>query len=141
MSAATGRLPALTKPFPLAEEQVAAYRRDGHVLLRGVASREEIAAFRPAIAEAVEALARRHRPQGRFDDYGRLFTQVTNHWRLSETARGFVFARRSADIAARLMGVPAVRLYHDQALFKERGARPRPGTRTTTTGRSTPITR
>jgi ectoine hydroxylase-related dioxygenase (phytanoyl-CoA dioxygenase family) len=35
--------------------------------------------------------------------------------------RAFVFARRFAKIAADLMGVPAVRLYHDQALYKEPG--------------------
>jgi ectoine hydroxylase-related dioxygenase (phytanoyl-CoA dioxygenase family) len=31
----------------------------------------------------------------------------------------FVFARRFAEVAARLLGVEKVRLYHDQALFKE----------------------
>jgi ectoine hydroxylase-related dioxygenase (phytanoyl-CoA dioxygenase family) len=33
----------------------------------------------------------------------------------------FVLARRFARVAAALLGVPAVRLYHDQALFKEPG--------------------
>ena len=33
----------------------------------------------------------------------------------------FVFARRFAKVAAELLGVPGVRLYHDQALFKEAG--------------------
>jgi len=35
--------------------------------------------------------------------------------------RAFVHARRFAHAAARLMGVVAVRIYHDQALFKEPG--------------------
>lgn len=33
----------------------------------------------------------------------------------------FVFAKRFAKVAAQLMGVAGVRLYHDQALFKEPG--------------------
>ena len=42
-------------------------------------------------------------------------------WRQNETAKAFVFSRRFARAAAELMGVAGVRLYHDQALFKEPG--------------------
>jgi len=38
----------------------------------------------------------------------------------------FVFAKRFAKLAADLMGVPGVRLYHDQALFKEPGGKRTP---------------
>ena len=119
-------LSSLDDLYPLGDDAVASYRRDGHVLLRGVASPEEVACYRPAIVKAVEAVARSHDPQGRLDDYGSLFTQVTNLWRLSEEARALVFAPRFAGIAAGLLGVPAVRLYHDQALFKEPGGRRTP---------------
>ena len=44
-----------------------------------------------------------------------------NLWTHDEGVRAFVFARRFAKVAADLMGVEAVRLYHDQALFKEPG--------------------
>jgi ectoine hydroxylase-related dioxygenase (phytanoyl-CoA dioxygenase family) len=40
--------------------------------------------------------------------------------------RRFTTARRFARVAAELLGVPAVRLYHDQALFKEAGGGPTP---------------
>ena len=44
--------PILSSDYPLGEESVALFRRDGHVLLRGVATPDEIAAFRPVILAA-----------------------------------------------------------------------------------------
>lgn len=46
---------------------------------------------------------------------------MTNLWRSSEIAREFVFDKRLASLAAQLLGVEHVRLYHDQALYKESG--------------------
>lgn len=74
----------------------------------------------------VDAVASAGDPQGRIDDYGELFTQVTNAWRRSERVRSFVFDPRFARAAAELLGVSGVRLYHDQALVKEPGGRPTP---------------
>ena len=55
-----------------------------------------------------------------------MFTQVTNVWRVHETVRAFIFAKRFARLAAELLGVQGVRLYHDQALIKEPGGKPTP---------------
>jgi ectoine hydroxylase-related dioxygenase (phytanoyl-CoA dioxygenase family) len=96
-----------------------AFDRDGHVLVRGIASQEEIDRYRPVIENVVQSV--KHDPQGRIDDYSKLFTQVTNVWRISDAAREIVFSRRFAEVAAQLLGVPSVRLYHDQALFKPAG--------------------
>jgi len=96
------------------------FARDGHVLVRDIASRQEIADYRPIIKAVVENKS--DDPQGRIDDYSKLFTQVTNVWRLSEEAREIVFSRHFASVAAQLLRVPSVRLYHDQALFKPPGA-------------------
>ncbi len=49
-----------------------------------------------------------------------------NLWTKDTSVRKFVLARRFARIAAELMGVKGVRLYHDQALFKEAGGGPTP---------------
>ncbi|HET7710385.1 MAG TPA: phytanoyl-CoA dioxygenase family protein [Thermoanaerobaculia bacterium] len=97
------------------------FRREGHVLLPHVASREEVARWKPVVERTVENVTGRSDPQGRIDDYSRLFTQVTNIWRIDPDAREIVFNRRFASIAAQLLGVPHVRLYHDQALFKPSG--------------------
>jgi len=121
MTYTTGALPDLSEPYHVSEEQAAAYRRDGHVLLRAVCTPAEIARWRPALLAAVERNNTERRPLEERDTYGKAFLQVMNLWETDESVRGFVLARRFAGIAARLMGVPRVRLYHDQALFKEAG--------------------
>lgn len=95
------------------------FERDGHVRIGSIVSRGEIASFRPVIRRIVESM--KDQKQGRIDDYSKLFAQVTNIWRMSDAARAIVFDRRFARVAAQLLGVPSVRLYHDQALFKPAG--------------------
>jgi ectoine hydroxylase-related dioxygenase (phytanoyl-CoA dioxygenase family) len=112
----------LDSDYPLDAAQADRFRRDGHVVVRGLATRDELQAYRPVIESVVKEVTQRHDPQGRIDDYSKLFTQVTNIWRLNESARRLVFSRRFAGAAARLLGTPSVRLYHDQALFKPAGA-------------------
>src|SRR6266852_768399 len=97
-----------------------AFERDGHIHVHGLASRHAIAQYRAVIVAVVETA--KDQPQGRIDDYSKLFTQVTNLWRISDAARQIVFSRRFAKAAAQLLGVSSVRLYHDQALFKPPGA-------------------
>jgi ectoine hydroxylase-related dioxygenase (phytanoyl-CoA dioxygenase family) len=113
-------------PYPLSEEQCLAYRRDGHIILRGVASAEEIAHARPVITRLTDEVAASRNVQGRVSGYAAMFTQVTNLWRMDPVAQEFVFGRRFARIAAELMGTAGVRLYHDQALIKEPGGKPTP---------------
>jgi ectoine hydroxylase-related dioxygenase (phytanoyl-CoA dioxygenase family) len=60
------------------------------------------------------------------DTYGKAFLQIMNLWVRDEAVKRYVLARRFAKIAAELMGVSGVRLYHDQALFKEAGGGPTP---------------
>lgn len=114
-------LPSLSGDYALPADVVAAYRRDGHCLLRGVAAAGEIAAYRPVITGVVDEYRSGLKPLVERDTYGKAFVQIGNLWKKSEAAAGFVLARRFAGIAAALMGVPGVRLYHDQALFKEAG--------------------
>lgn len=90
------------------------------MLVRGIAPREEVASFGPVVRRVVESM--KDAKQGRIDDYTKLFTQVTNIWRVNDAARTIVFDRRFARTAAQLLGVDSVRLYHDQALFKPPGA-------------------
>ncbi len=114
-------VPDLSRPYPLPAERVQAYQRDGHVLVPGLATPDEVSAFRPALLEAGEATRFDRRPLEERDTYGRAFIQMFNLWRHNERAQAFVFARRFAQVAAELLGVRGVRLYHDQALFKESG--------------------
>ncbi len=111
----------LTASYPLAAETIAAFQADGHVLLREVLARDDVAHLAPALRDTARRLQHESRPLAERDTYGRAFLQAINLWRADDTARSFVLARRFAAIAARLLGVERVRLYHDQALFTEGG--------------------
>ena len=114
-------LPELTSDYPLTPEQGAQFRRDGHLLLRGVGTKDEIAAYRPVILEARDKYGAEATPLAQRDTYGKAFLKGLNLWPKVEGVRRFVLARRFAKIAADLLGVDGVRVYHDQALLKEPG--------------------
>lgn len=111
----------LDTDYALSDEDIARYRNDGFVKLKNVLLPETVEAFEPAITSKVIELNTQHLPMEERDTYQRAFLQVENLWRHSETVRRFVFSRRLAQIAAKLMEVRAVRIFHDQALYKEAG--------------------
>jgi ectoine hydroxylase-related dioxygenase (phytanoyl-CoA dioxygenase family) len=111
----------LNQDYVLTEEQITSYRQDGHLLLKGVATQSIIVQYRPIIQSEVTRLNNETRPLHERDTYGKAFIQISNLWENSESVRPLVFMRRFAKIAAQLMGVSGVRMYHDQALFKEPG--------------------
>ncbi|MBS1726675.1 MAG: phytanoyl-CoA dioxygenase family protein [Armatimonadetes bacterium] len=114
-------LPDLSTPYDLGSEQVASYRKNGHVLLRGVASPQEVQVYRDLITKSTQELAKTYKPMAERDTYGKAFIQNMNLWVNDEGVRRFSLSRRFAKIAADLMGVEGVRVYHDQALYKEPG--------------------
>src|ERR687884_2235814 len=105
----------------MAAAAIARYQSDGHILLRCVASAAEVAAYGPHISGAALRYSTETRPLHERNTYGKAFLQVINLWERDEVVRRFVLARRFGKIAADLMGVDGVRLFHDQALFKEPG--------------------
>jgi ectoine hydroxylase-related dioxygenase (phytanoyl-CoA dioxygenase family) len=111
----------LHTPYDLAAGVVQRYNQDGYVKLRQALSPELIARYEPEITGEVIRLNTQQLPLSERDTYSRAFLQVTNLWRHSTAVSAFVHSRRLAGIAAQLMGVRAVRLYHDQALYKEAG--------------------
>ena len=114
-------LPVLATEYSLAAEQRESYQRDGHVLLRDVAARDEIAPYRRVIVAAAQRYNTETRGIEERDTYGKAFLQIMNLWAKDEAVKRFTLAHRFAHIAAQLMGVEKVRIYHDQALFKEAG--------------------
>ena len=120
------QLPSLDDVKQLPAENIAEFQELGHTLIRGVLSPEEIAAYRPVIVGAAERYNTEKRKLRDRDTYGKAFLQIMNLWQVDAEARKFVLAKRLAKIAADLMGVENVRLYHDQALFKEAGGGPTP---------------
>jgi ectoine hydroxylase-related dioxygenase (phytanoyl-CoA dioxygenase family) len=108
-------------PFRLDPEAKDQFERQGFVRLHHVLSPETIRHFEPEITAKVIELNTLHLPMEERSTYQKAFLQVTNLWRQSETVRQLVLSQRLARIAAELMGVDGVRLYHDQALYKETG--------------------
>ena len=111
--------PQLDAGLDLSEQVVETYGRDGYVRLRSVLDPDVLAAYGAEITRLTLALNTQDKPLEERDTYDRAFLQVMNLWRGSEMVRRFVFGRRLAHIAAQLMGVRGVRLYHDQSLYKE----------------------
>jgi ectoine hydroxylase-related dioxygenase (phytanoyl-CoA dioxygenase family) len=108
----------------LTPQQVEEFRRDGFVVVPGLLSADELRRYGSAVDEAV---ARRSRADTRTlaqkSRYEQSFTQCQNLWEDSPGVRQLSFHPLLGETAARLLGVEAVRLWHDQALYKEPGGR------------------
>ncbi len=111
----------LDTPYPLSAGQCEVFRRDGHLYLPQLATSDETAFYREEIDALVSRMNTERRRLEDRDTYGKAFLQIFNLWRESERMRHFVLAKRFGNVAAQLMGVDRVRIYHDQALFKEAG--------------------
>jgi len=109
----------LDEPFLLSTEQINFFRQNGFVKLKNVLSPEAIAYLNATISDEVQRLNSQHLPLEQRDTYGKAFLQIMNIWTKSQSVKEIVFSKRLAKIAADLLGVSGVRLYHDQALYKE----------------------
>jgi ectoine hydroxylase-related dioxygenase (phytanoyl-CoA dioxygenase family) len=109
----------LETPYTLPEEAIAFYRTNGYVKLKQVLSPAVLDHYGPILTDLVFRLNTLIKPMEERTTYERAFLQIMNLWQEDEQARAFVFSKRLAKIAADLMGVEGVRLYHDQALYKE----------------------
>ncbi len=100
--------------------------RDGHVTLRGVLSAREVLAVRAAVQRAIARVPALVPTEQEGTAYARAFAQHMNLWRVDAEVARFTRSPRLGRLAALLLGVPAVRLYHDQALIKPAGGGPTP---------------
>lgn len=112
-------LSCLDAPYPLTDDQVAFYREHAYIKLKHVLPEDVLAHFNRVITEQVVALNTMHVPMEERSTYDRAFLQVMNLWTQSEAVKPLVFSKRLAQLATDLMGISGVRLYHDQALYKE----------------------
>ena len=111
----------LDSPYPLTDTQIAHYRKHGYVKLKNVLSPEVLAHYGPEITRLVKELNTQNVPMEERSTYNKAFLQIPNLWTHSEVVREFALGKRLGRIAAELMGVTGVRMYHDQALYKEPG--------------------
>ncbi|MEY3646134.1 MAG: hypothetical protein RL127_842 [Bacteroidota bacterium] len=122
----------LTNHYTLGADQIAEFQQNGHIYLPNILSKEVLEPYRQAILTWSSEFQAKQKPIEERDTYGKAFLQMMNLWEedakvrefvLAKDAkvREFVLAKRFGQIAADLLGVKKVRLYHDQALFKEPG--------------------
>jgi ectoine hydroxylase-related dioxygenase (phytanoyl-CoA dioxygenase family) len=108
-------------PYSLSSEQIAFYQANRYIKLKNVLSPDVLGYYRDCIGAFVAEKSRNRPSLENRDTYGKAFIQVFNLWRESAEIRELVFSKRLAGIAAGLMQTEGVRIYHDQALFKEGG--------------------
>jgi ectoine hydroxylase-related dioxygenase (phytanoyl-CoA dioxygenase family) len=108
----------------VSSELITDFRRDGYVVVPDLLDAEEVVRFGAAVDGAVTRRSR-HDTRALVEKtrYEQSFTQCQNLWEDSPDVRPLTFHPRVAETAARLLGVDAVRLWHDQALYKEAGGR------------------
>jgi ectoine hydroxylase-related dioxygenase (phytanoyl-CoA dioxygenase family) len=111
----------LDSPYPLTPEQIARFRRDGFVKLKDVLSAATLARYGREITRLTIDLNTEQRPLHERSTYDKAFLQVMNLWEQSPLVGRFVMGQRLARLAAELLEVDGVRLYHDQSLYKEPG--------------------
>jgi ectoine hydroxylase-related dioxygenase (phytanoyl-CoA dioxygenase family) len=126
MSTQISQLPKLDDFKKVPAENVDEFLEKGHTLVKGILSPDEIAVYRPVIVDAAQEYNTERRKMQDRDTYGKAFLQIMNLWRVDEGVKRFVLSKRLAIIAADLLGVENVRIFHDQALFKEAGGGPTP---------------
>lgn len=112
---------ALAKPYQLTDEQIAFYQENRYIKLKQVFDEATISFFNEAISKRVELMKHEDKPLEERSTYGKAFLQLFNLWREDEMVKEFIFSSRLAKIASDLMQTAGVRIYHDQALFKEGG--------------------
>lgn len=114
----------MTSLATLTPSLVEDFRRDGFVVVPGLLSADERRRYGSAVDEAVEARSKHDtRTLAEKSRYEQSFIQCQNLWEDSAGVRALTFHSRLGETAARLLGVDAVRLWHDQALYKEPGGR------------------
>ena len=111
----------LDAPFQLTPAQIDFYAEMGYIKLKHVLSPQLLEHYRSIIHSRVTELSADALPMDQRTTYGKAFLQIMNLWTESPDVQEFVFGKRLARIAAELMTVSGVRIYHDQALYKEPG--------------------
>jgi len=112
--------PLLDEPYRVTAAQCEQFRENGFIKLSEVFDAGTLNHFEQEITSLTFA----HNPHANTamadrDTYSKAFIQVGNLWQKGAEAKRFTFSRRLAGIAATLLGTRGVRLWHDQALYKE----------------------
>ena len=108
--------PNIDNIFDLEKEKINFFWKNGFVILKNVLSKEEIEIYRQEIKKVSE-----ERNKNKDKEFGGAFYQALNIRFDSKGVEQFCLSKRLGKIAADLMKVNAVRIFHEQAIFKHPG--------------------
>jgi len=108
----------------LTPDLIASFERDGYVLTPDIFSKEELDEFGSAVDRAVAGrTADDHRTLADKGLYEQSFVQCMRLWETDPDVAPLTFHSALAEAASELLGIERVRLWQDQALYKEPGGR------------------
>ncbi|MCY4061875.1 MAG: phytanoyl-CoA dioxygenase family protein [Chloroflexi bacterium] len=114
----------LDEPYAFDQSKIDEYREKGYVKLEEIITGAPLAYYRELIGLAVgHRFKDDQRALSEKRVYEQSFLQAFNLWPHYPAIAEFVQCRRFADAARRLMQVEGVKLWFDQALYKEPGGR------------------
>lgn len=111
----------LQEPYSISDEQVSYFDKNRFIKLKQVLNKETVEFFANRITQKVHELSGEKRALEERDTYGMAFLQIFNLWKEDDAIRELIFSKRIAGIATALLQTKGVRMYHDQALYKEPG--------------------
>ncbi len=107
--------------YEVSAEQVQAFQENGYAIVPGVFSSNLLVQVGGRIRRIVENYQVEQPSLAERNTYGKAFLQIGSLWRQDDQIKAFCLAPRLGAIAAALLQVRGIRMYHDQALFKESG--------------------
>ena len=105
-------------------DQVTLFEEQGFVVVDDLLSNQELTQYGQAVDQALEQRVRWDtRKLEERSRYEQSFRQCINLWEDAPAVRPLTFHPRIGEAAALLLNTHAVRIWHDQALYKEAGGR------------------
>ncbi len=116
--------------WQMSQDQVAAFQRDGFLIIEDFLDPGELERWRTSVDRAVlERDGRKFANQDikigeddginpDADYYGKVFDQLLNLWQSDDEVRELILDPRIGEMASTLAGIDGVRVWHDQALIK-----------------------
>lgn len=103
----------LTEPYLISEEQIQQFQTDSYIRIKNVLSPGSLYLLR----QELKQLFYHHHKL----DPNRKFSSMELMWKESDIVKEFVLSKRLGKLAANLLQVSSVRVYHDDFLCKEPG--------------------
>ena len=103
---------------------IEAFDRDGFVVVEDLFDLSELEIFGSIVDRAVnDRVGSDSRPLDEKSLYEQSFQQCMNLWEDNADLKEFTFSQKLGAAAASLLGAGTLRIWHDQALYKEPGGR------------------